>query len=91
MVRANGGVIAFGAAFGVIGLAVSHLIAPPLGAPHHCNGGSRPSDCRYPPDQTSWSIWWIVGGLVLGICIGLLAAHGLKRGKDAQGQASIHE
>jgi hypothetical protein len=88
MLRARVVVVALGAAFGAIGLAVSYLIAPPLGAPHHCPSGSRPTDCHYSPDRTSWSIWWTIGGLVVGLCLGLLAAQGLQH-RSVFGRASI--
>jgi hypothetical protein len=62
------------AAVGAIGLAISYVVAPPVGADHSCPAGSRPADCHYPGDQTNWSIWWTVGGVIVGICIGLLAS-----------------
>jgi hypothetical protein len=65
--------------FGALGLAVSYLIAPPPGAGHHRPSGSAPSDCHYPPNQTSWSILWTIGGLIAGLAIGWVDRAGLSR------------
>jgi hypothetical protein len=70
--------VAISMAVGAIGLAISYIVSPPPGADHHCPSGTRPSQCHYPPDQTSWSIGWTAGGVLVGICIGLLA-NGLVR------------
>lgn len=54
-----------------IGFALSWWVSPPLGADHSCPAGSTPADCRYPADHLSWTVWWTLGGLVVGLGIGL--------------------
>lgn len=72
-------VIASVVACAVVGLVISVVLDPPLGADHSCPAGSSRSACHYPGSQTSWSILWTVGGLIVGFGLGLIAAHAAKR------------
>jgi hypothetical protein len=82
-------VVAFATVSAAIGLGISFLIAAPLGADHSCPAGATPSQCRYPPNQTSWSVLWMIAGLVVGLCIGLVAARALRR--RSQTQTSVNQ
>jgi UPF0716 family protein affecting phage T7 exclusion len=64
-------VVALVCATSSLGFGLSWLVSAPQGADHSCPAGSKPSDCHYPADQLSWTVWWTIGGLALGLGIGL--------------------
>jgi hypothetical protein len=64
--------LAIGLAGGFLGLLIANLVDAPLGAGHHCPGGSRRIDCRYPPNQFRWDVTWTIGGAVVGLLVALM-------------------
>lgn len=80
---------AIAVAGGAVGLLASQLLSPPPGADHHCPGGSKPAACHYPPDQTTWSIWWTLICLVVATLIGLaITAPARHRLRDRRSDAT---
>jgi hypothetical protein len=72
---------AYALALGLLGFLISHVWSAPLGAEHHCPGGVAPSACRYPADQSSWSMGWTVAGLLVGLVLGF-ATHAARSHRD---------
>jgi hypothetical protein len=64
--------LATGLAGGSIGLLIANLVDAPLGAGHHCPGGSQAKDCRYPANQFRWDLTWTLGGVVVGLLVAMM-------------------